>query len=110
MKTIVNFSHPLAARALAQVEAAAGEAVEEILFPCQIDMERPVKPQLDALVEQVAGVRIDYYVPPALSFAAAYVTAKLSYAISDAMRPEPPAMIVLRREGTPPQFVLAEIV
>jgi len=51
----------------------------------------------------------DYIVPPSLSYAAAYVGAVFASAQSDAVAPSPAPMIILRREGIPPKFVLAEI-
>jgi hypothetical protein len=106
---LVNFSHALSPAARARLEEMVGPVLE-VVIPCQIDMDAPIKPQLDMLVEQAGNSVPDLYIPPALSFAAAYVTAKLSYAQSDAMLPVPPAMVVLRREGTPPQFMPYEIV
>lgn len=110
MKRLLNFSHELAPAAKALLEEMIGETVEETVIPCQLDMEAALKPQLDALVEAAMQCRFDLYIPPALSYAAGYVTARLSYAQSDAMLPVPPSMVVLRREGTPPRFVPAEIV
>ena len=105
---LVNFSHGLSAAAKARLEEMVGREVTEAIVPCQIDMDAPIKPQLDALVER--GYSADLYIPPTLSFAAAYVTARLSYAQSDAYPPCPPTIVVLRREGTPPQFMPCEIV
>lgn len=120
MKNLVNFSHPLSEAALLRLEDMIGESVQEIIIPCQLDLEAPMGPQLDALLQQSEaatmksgregrGYGMDLYIPPALSYAAGYLTAKLSYAQSDAMLPVPPAMVVLRREGTPPQFMPVEI-
>ena len=105
---LINFSHELSAAAKARLEEMVGQEVTEVVVPCQIDMGVPIKPQLDALADQGWGA--DLYIPPALSFAAAYVTARLSYAQSDAYPPCPPTIVVLRREGTPPQFMPCEIV
>ena len=106
---LVNFSHALTPAARARLEDMVGPFLE-VVIPCQIDMASPVKPRLDALVEQAGNTAPDLYIPPALSFAAAYVTARLSFAQSDAMLPVPPAMVILRREGAPPQFMPCEIV
>lgn len=105
---LVNFSHPLSEAAKARLEEMVGPILE-VVIPVQLDLESPMKPQLEALVA-AAGACVQLFIPPALSYAAAYVTAKLSYAQSDAMLPVPPDMVVLRREGTPPQFMPYEIV
>ena len=111
MKRLVNFSHGLSEKAKIALENIIGESVEETVIPCQLNMEAALRPQLEALLaaHERTLVRMDLYIPPALSFAAGYVTAKLSYAQSDAVPPSPPAMVVMRREGTPPQFVPVEI-
>ena len=108
MKRLVNFSHPLSPKASARLAEMIGE-FEETVIPVQLDLDAALKPQLDTLVDAGMRAHMDLYIPPALSVAAAYVTAKLSYAQSDAMLPVPPAMVVLRREGTPPQFLPVEI-
>lgn len=97
---LVNYSHPLSAAAKTRLEEMVGESVEETVIPVQLDLDAPLRPQLDVLVDACprhnGGI---LYMPPSLAAAAAYVTARLSYAQSDAMRPEPPRMVVLRRDG-----------
>lgn len=120
MKNLVNFSHPLSVAAKAALEEMVGDSVQEFVIQCQIDFDQPVKPQLDALVKQVDVVLrgepailryMHLYIPPSISYAAAYVTARLSFAQSDAMPPDPPDMVVLKRSGgAVPQFIPCEIV
>jgi len=110
VKRLVNFSHELSAEARARLEEMVGPVLETVI-PCQLDLDAPLRPQLDALLaaNERALVRMDLYIPPALSYAAGYITARLSYAQSDAMLPVPPDMVILRREGMPPRFMPAEI-
>lgn len=109
---IVNFSHPLSSDALAQTKERVGKDVEIVQIPVQIDFNADLRDQFDNLVEAaMKQMPFDAIVPPALSYAAAYVTARLSYAQSDAMMPVPPDIIVLKRDNAvPPRFVLADIV
>lgn len=108
---LTNMSHSLSAAAKAALEEMVGETVEEIVIPVQFDTDAPLRPQFDALLDDHRAELwgMDLFIPPAFAPAAAYITARLSYAQSDAMLPVPPDMVVLRREGTPPQFVPAEI-
>ena len=112
MYKIINFSHPLSADALAQIEERVGQNVEEVRVPVQVDFDAPLRPQFDTLVETAMhALPFDAVIPPALSYAAAYVVARLSYAQSDAMMPVPPAIVALKRDSSiPPRFVLADIV
>lgn len=103
MKTILNYSHPLSPETLAQVAAALGDGVQQNMVVCQLDMDAPIRPQLDALVSAGRRGHFDLLVPPALSFAAAYVTAALSYETM-------PSLVVLRRSISPlGGYELAEI-
>jgi len=68
-----------------------------------IDFDYSLDRQLEALAIHTQNV-VDFYIPPALSFVAAYVTACMLDA------GHRPLMPVLKREGVPPQFVLAEVV
>ena len=51
VKRLVNFSHPLNEAARARLEEMVGP-VQEIVIPCQLDMEAPLRAQLDARVAQ----------------------------------------------------------
>lgn len=107
-RILLNYSHPLTERARAALQEMTGNSVIERLVACQLDMEQPLLPQLDALVAQ-AG-QFDLLIPPSLSYAAAYVTARLSVAQSDAWPPIPPRMVILRREGALGGYMPSEIV
>lgn len=100
--TVLNYSHPLSDAAREQLEEQIGP-FREITVPCQIDFDLAIRPQLDRLVNdglsQVAEP--DYIIPPALSYAAAYIGARFASA----------HLIVLKRSASlPPVYVLAEIV
>lgn len=101
MKKVVNMAHPLSQRAIEQIAAAVGDEVEIIDIPVQIDLDGDIVAQLNEFVDRVAAevIPIDIMFPPSLPVAAAYVTARLSYAQSDAMRPVPPTLGWLRRSG-----------
>lgn len=100
MLRIVNYSHPLNQEVIENIKIAydVGDDVEIVNVPCQIDLDGDIKAQLDALVEQ--GRFADLIVPPALGWAAGYVIARLSYAVTDGMLPEPPQQLVLRRSDS----------
>lgn len=142
MNVVLNFSHRLSETAKGQIAEKIGDFVE-VVQPCQLDLTQPLRPQLEAIVEEgmlkvgevVGNVAYtdyngsavepepvgtahypvplpaypDYIIPPALSYAAAYVGAVFASAQSDAVAPSPAPMIILRREGIPPEYVLAEI-
>lgn len=110
---LLNFSHPLSEKAAEQLRALAGE-FEEIVIPVQLDFEQPVERQLIKLVAAgntaITGEDAVLYIPPALSFAAAYVTKRIGW------RPMPEGtihlrMVVLRAAPGPVrEYVVAEIV
>ena len=107
---VLNFSHPLRDEVLREIEAITGEPVEEKRVFVQIDFNQPLKPQMDALVEKAFDIDFNLYIPPPLSYVAAYVTARLSYAQSDGMLPEPPRMVILKKSGLGAKFLLKEII
>ena len=116
---VANYSHPLSEEAKAEIAKNIGEKmshlypdgveVEEVRIDSQIDLAEPIRPQLDRLVE-LYPYGAQFMVPPALSFSASYLGAKTAYAQSDAQPPTPMGIIVLRGEGVPRRFVLAEII
>lgn len=118
MIIIVNYSHPLTEGVLAEISRIEQEEVSQVVVPCQLDMT----PGED-LLEQVRQLEghwhaTQYYqpnatlylVPPAMSYAAAILTAHLSYAISDAMTPIPPTIVWTTKVGMPPRFMLGGII
>ena len=116
---VANYSHPLSESVLEQIAQDIGAKmshiypdgveVEEIRIDSQIDLNQPITPQLGRLVE-LYPYGAAFMVPPALSFSAAYVGARTAHAHSAHHEPDPRGIIVLRGEGMPRKFVLAEIV
>lgn len=110
---LLNFSHPLSTKAAEQLRYFVGE-FEEIRIECQIDFDQPIERQLLALVvagnTAITGEDAVLYIPPALSFAAAYVTKRIGW------RPMPEDTIHLRMvvlmasPGPVREFVVADVV
>lgn len=95
---IVNYSHPLTQYAKDQLFDEIGPFTE-VDVPVNIDFTKPILGQVEALALQ-CPTEATHIIPPALSYATAVLMRLL--------RPLP--IIVLKREGTPSQFVLSEIV
>lgn len=98
MKTIINMSHPLSEKVIEQIEAVVLDDVKIVTIAVQIDLGGNVMAQLDAIVDSVP-YPYDILFPPSLALAAGYITARLSYAQSDAMLPVPPRLGWLKRSG-----------
>lgn len=102
-KTVVNFSHPLSARAIEQL---GNIEVENIRV--QIDLDVPIAPQIVQIVDSVntlldgtvGGLAI---VLPGMSEAAACILAELHGRMGGF-----PNIVPLRRDGESGTFVLAE--
>ena len=81
---IVNFSHPLTAQQLAQIEAQLGEKVDGVRhIRVQFDVSQPFVPQVIALVDSL-GITAEQWqseawliVPPSLNFITAILLAEL---------------------------------
>jgi len=108
MVKILNMSHPLSSEAKEQIASLSGTTlsnVVEIILPVQLDMDGDISKQLADLYQEVkAEIPFGFYVPPALSFASAYVAKSLANGAFA------PGMIVLKGVGVPRRFVVAEIV
>jgi hypothetical protein len=51
---ILNFTHPLTPEQRAQIEALAHTSIEEVrTIPVQIDQDKPLEPQITAIVDAV---------------------------------------------------------
>lgn len=49
---VLNFSHPFTAEQRAQIEALAGVSIDEVrTIPVQISQEKPLEPQIVAIVD-----------------------------------------------------------
>ena len=103
MITIANFSHPLSAEALEDIDRyhALNGGVREIVVAAQFDLTGDLVRQVREMVEQAvnqAGHKydIDCFIPPALSFAAALLPPHL---------PRSHMIVMARDAGTPPRFM-----
>ena len=111
---LLNFSHPLTADHLAQIEALAGAGVERVIEAAvQFDTAQPFVPQVQALLAQIPLTAAEWQttplliVPPALNFITAVLLAELHGRMGYfppivRLRPVPNAL--------PPRFEVAEII
>ncbi len=110
---LLNFSHPLTAAMIAQVEALAHQPVEQTIeLAVQFDNEQPFLPQLQALIEQIpldaqtwqnAAILLN---PPALNFITGLVIAELH----GRMGYFPPILRTRPASASlPPRYEVAEI-
>jgi hypothetical protein len=107
MKKLLNFAHPLNAKTGAQIQAIEGN-FEEIIVSCQLDFNGKALNAQVADIEASAPIRLmeaDLVVPPAFS-EAAYLLAE-GHLISGS--DDKPKSIWLKKEGSPPEFVLGGI-
>lgn len=81
---LLNFSHPLTAGQLAQVQALTGQTAERVIdVPSQIDPEQPLAPQVTALADRCGLLPMEWQTlpllvnPPALNFSAAVLLAEI---------------------------------
>ena len=110
---ILNYSHPLTADHIAQLEARTGEPVDEVReLPTHLDLDRPFAEQATALAN-AADLTPEAWqttpllvVLPSLNFAAAALLAELHgrgyFPPVVRLRPVPGAL--------PPRFEIAEII
>jgi hypothetical protein len=111
---VLNFSHPLSAEQLAQIEALTGEAIERVVdAPAQFDHQLPFAPQVTALADSVGLTPQQWQAlpllvnPPALNAIAVTLLAELHGRMGYF-----PAVLRLRpvAGSTPPRFELAEVI
>jgi hypothetical protein len=112
--TLLNFSHPLTAEHLAQVEALSGQAIERVIdAPARFDHAQPFGAQVTALVEGLGLSAAEWQTlpllvnPPSLHVIAVTVLAELHGRMGYF-----PAVVRLRpvAGSTPPRFEVAEII
>ena len=102
-KTLVNLSpYPLPSIILAGLEKAHGHAIVEIRFPAQLDQDKLLRPQVDALLRKMEcrlrilnAASLDYIILPSLP-AAAYLVAE-TFTRADAR--SGPGVVWLKRSG-----------
>lgn len=110
---LLNFSHPLTAEQIAQVETLTGQTVERMLeIPAQFDHAGPFEPQAAALVAQVTLTPAELQTAPlvvnlpSMNFIAALVLAELH----GRMGYFPPVLRLRPVAGSlPPRYEVAEI-
>lgn len=107
MQVLLNFGHSLSNEVKTQIENEVGEAVNEIIVPCQLDLDIDLSSQVANIEAGPHGIRLrdaDMIIVPALSSAAAILMRDHLVGILPT-----PLVVWLKREGTPPQFVLGGI-
>jgi hypothetical protein len=111
---LLNFSHPLTASHLEQIEARTGQKVERVIdLKTNLDHERPFVPQVKELVDRV-GLSPEQWQtapllinPPSFHVVAATVLAELHGRMGYF-----PAILRLKPipNSSPPQFQVAEVI
>ena len=111
---LLNFSHPLTAAHLAQIEALTGQAVGRVIeIHSQVDTQAPLMPQVVALADKAELTSSEWQSapllinPPALNFVAVALMAELHGRCGYF-----PAMLRTRPvpNSTPPQYEAAEVI
>jgi hypothetical protein len=111
---VLNFSHPLTPEQQQQIESLTGQPVERVIaIDAQVDLARPLVPQVVAMVDRVGfspeewQTRPVLLVLPSLSYSAGVLLAELH----GRMGYFPP---IVRMRGVPgavpPRFEVAEII
>jgi hypothetical protein len=114
MMLILNFSHPLTASQLAQIEATSGKKIREVKnIAVHFDAARPYPEQIAALVDGIGFTPQQWQNepillnPPSFNFIAVALLAELH----GRMGYFPPCLRLRPIAGSmPPQFELAEII
>lgn len=111
---LLNFSHPITAGQVAQVEALAQRKIESsIVIPCQFTQSQPFAEQIRALVDSIEFSAEDWQTipllinPPAYNYAALTLLAELHGRMGYF-----PAIIRIRpiADSIPPAYEVAEII
>jgi hypothetical protein len=111
---VLNFSHPLTAAHLEQIEALTGQKVERVVeVRTQLDPERPFVPQVRALVDSIGFSPEEWQTvpllvhPPSLHVIAVTLLAELHRRMGYF-----PAIVRLKPVpgSTPPRFEVAEVI
>ena len=110
---LLNFSHPLTAAHVDQIEALTGQKVERIMeVNSRIDPEQPLAPQVMALADQAGLSSVEWQTlpiainPPSLNFVAVALLAELH----GRMGYFPSILRFRQAQGSlPPSYEVAEI-
>ncbi|MGB9791021.1 MAG: CRISPR-associated protein Csx15 [Thermacetogeniaceae bacterium] len=111
---VINYSHPLTAEQLQQLEELLGNKVERVIeIDAQIDLQQPIAPQIAALADRAGLTSKEWQtlpiliVPPSLNFSAVTLLAELH----GRMGYFPPVLRLRPVEGSlPPRFEVAEVI
>ncbi|HHW39905.1 MAG TPA: hypothetical protein GXX19_01895 [Syntrophomonadaceae bacterium] len=111
---VINYSHPLTAEQLQQLEELLGNKVEQVIeIDAQIDLQQPIAPQVAALADRAGLTSKEWQtlsiliVPPSLNFSAVTLLAELH----GRMGYFPPVLRLRPVAGSlPPRFEVAEII
>lgn len=110
---LLNFAHPLTDEQLRKIEALTGQAIERVLtIDSRIDPERPLFPQIVAMIDRVGLSPEEWQTrpllinPPSLNFSAVALLAELHGRMGYF-----PAVVRLKPVpgSVPPRFEVAEI-
>ncbi len=111
---LLNFSHPLTAAHLEQIEALTGKKIERVIeVKTQFDYDQPFAAQVKALVDSINFTPDEWQTahllinPPSLHHIAVTVLAELHGRMGYF-----PAILRLKPipNSTPPQFEVAEVI
>lgn len=111
MLTVVNFSHPLTEAAISKLALLIGVTEDDLYIitqPVQVDLFQPLTEQVMELVRQAVVAadnnpyNIDLFIPPGLSWVAAYMTIAFPSAHMIVMASDP--------NTTPRQFMPVQVV
>ena len=111
---VLNFAHPLTPEQQQQIEALTGQPVEEVIaIDAQVDLARPLVPQVVSMVDRVGfspeewQTRPILILLPALSYSAGVLIAELH----GRMGYFPPIIRLRQVQGMiPPRFEVAEVI
>jgi len=110
---LLNFSHPLTAEQLQQLEELAGRKIDRVIeIDAQIDPQQPIVPQVAAMADRAGLTPQEWQTlpivinPPSLNFSAVTLLAELHgrcgyFPAAVRLRPVPGSV--------PPRFEMAEI-
>ncbi|GIV86168.1 MAG: hypothetical protein KatS3mg054_0197 [Chloroflexus sp.] len=109
---VLNFGHPMTETQVNAIKNHCGvEDVEVKTVKVQVDMDAPLAPQIAALVDTIGFTAEEWQNKsivvnlPGLSTAAAVLIAELHGRMGYF-----PPVVRLKQEGTPPRFVVAEVI
>ena len=111
--TIINFSHPLTEEQVGEIEALTGRQVERVIdVAVHLDLERPIAPQVTALVDKCGFSPAEWSTLPllanlpGLAIAAAGILAEIHGRCGHFVN----VVRLVRTDDVPPRWHVAEII